>query len=111
MHSPTLEVEWDGLLDLVIDHVTIAEAVATMINTSKAIPKRSLVVTLATLGLCWRFIRFDLGADAGNQVGRLNADPQRPAVVRRKDFRKPPELKPGAVNASSRASMKGGSLK
>lgn len=49
MHSVTLELEWDSLLALVIDHVTIAAAVATIMNASNAIPRRLLVVTLATL--------------------------------------------------------------
>jgi hypothetical protein len=50
MHSATPELEWDGLLVLVIDQVTTAAAVATMINVNDAIPKRFLVITLATLG-------------------------------------------------------------
>ena len=50
MHSATVELDWDGLLALVIDQVTIAVAVATTINASTAVPRRSLVVTLATLG-------------------------------------------------------------
>src|ERR1017187_8695548 len=48
-HSATLELEWDGSLALGIDHVTIAAAVATIINASNAMPMRFLVVTLATL--------------------------------------------------------------
>jgi len=48
-HSATPELEWDGLLALVIDHVASTAADTTIINASNAIPKRLLVVTLETL--------------------------------------------------------------